>query len=468
MFRSRSYRSLYSSRRRYGRGLVPLWFVTAVPLSIIVLLIFLELLTRFFIGLTGKTEELAGDPANLPEVTAYQLKFLNENQQPYDLLPDYGGLTVEKHLSVGYQLLGNQKHEYWQINPQGFRDSKPLPLAKPANEIRIFVLGGSTAFGQGNLSNQTTISSKLEALLQKRINQQKSSPGIYRPDVFPFFKPLREKVSTLPAKLKAGNYRVINAAVPGYTSGNQLAQLALEILPYQPDMIIVLDGYSDLMLPSNHTGADIPRLQEFMHNAPQHFQAYLQGRLKDWLEKYYIVKVMQNWLSPNQVSLSQRTLSLAEEDKTLADYLPQDQNELKNRLERYRQNCQKMINLTAKLNIPLLLAVQPEITGRSPNKLSAEEQEIIKQLGNDYLAKIQQSYPQFIQITQQLEKAFPTNVKALNFYNLNDRYPTPTFSDPIHLTEAANGMIAQQLYYAIASLEKMQFIPKFFYLKSQR
>ena len=468
MFRSRSYRGFYSSKRQYGRGLVPLWFVTSVPLLIIVLLVFLELLTRFVVGLTGKTEELEGNPANLPEVTAYQLKFLNENQQPYDLLPDYGRLTVEKHLSVGYRLLGNQKHEYWQINPQGFRDSKPLPLAKPANEIRIFILGGSTAFGQGNFSNQTTISSKLEALLQKRINQQKNSPEIYRPDVFPFFKPLRRKVSNLPPKLKVGNYRVINAAVPGYTSGNQLAQLALKIIPYQPDAIIVLDGYSDLMLPSNHSGADIPRLQEFMHDAPQHFQAYLQGRLEDWLEKYYLVKVIQNWLSPNQVSLSQRTLGIAEEDKTLADYLPQDQNELKNRLERYRQNCRKMVNLTAKLNIPLLLAVQPEITGRSPNKLSAEEQEIIKQLGNDYLANIQQSYPQFIQVTQQLEKTFPKNVKALNFYNLNERYPTPTFSDPIHLTEAANAMIAQQLYYAIASLEKMQFIPKFFYLKSQR
>ncbi|NES81448.1 MAG: SGNH/GDSL hydrolase family protein [Moorea sp. SIO2B7] len=452
----------FSRRSYYGYGkgkrrqrFSPLWLILAIPVFLIVL----ELMARMFLSFKAKSADLAVYERELAIVTAYRLKFVTKNQKPFDGLSDRGSLVAQRRLSVGYQILGNQKSDYWQINEQGFREDEPVPLKKPKDEIRIFILGGSTAFGQWNLSNQATIASKLEARLQERVAQQKRSPATYRPDVFPFFKPLRSKAFALPPKIREGKYRVINAAVPGYTSGNQLAQLALQILPYKPDLIIVLDGYTDLMLPSSETETDIPKLEEFMTDAPGHFGTYLSQSFNQWLKDTSLVKATQYWVLRPQLSAPQKSMVIKDEDKPLAAYLPEDDAELKLRLDRYRENHKQMLRLSTGAGIPLIIAVQPEITGR--RNLSHDEKEILAQLGEDYTAKIKTHYPKFVQGSKQLEKAFPKNVKALNFYNLNDKFPHNTFSDAIHLTEEANTEIAEQLYYAITGLEKIQIIPKY-------
>jgi hypothetical protein len=43
---------------------------------------------------------------------------------------------------------------------------------------------------------------------------------------------------------------------------------------------------------------------------------------------------------------------------------------------------------------------------------------------------------------------------------LTDKYPSPSFLDPIHLNELANEKAAEQLYYGIASMPKMQEKPQ--------
>ena len=72
-------------------------------------------------------------------------------------------MLATSSLSVGYELVGDRTSKFWQINPQGFRDRAPVPLVKPKDEIRIFLLGNSTAFGYGNIDNAATISAQLEA-----------------------------------------------------------------------------------------------------------------------------------------------------------------------------------------------------------------------------------------------------------------------------------------------------------------
>lgn len=104
---------------------------------------------------------------------AYQLKFVSETGEPYETLETEGTLVVKRSLSVGYQLQQSQNNQYWQINQQGFRDRQPVATTKPEDEMRIFLLGGSTAFGYGSSSNETTISEQLEARLQQRLEQQK-------------------------------------------------------------------------------------------------------------------------------------------------------------------------------------------------------------------------------------------------------------------------------------------------------
>lgn len=214
----RMFTSRKRSRRRSSSGF---WAIASVALF----LLGLELLTRIFIDLSGNRSKFAQAKTESDISQAYRLQFVTQlkarqktsknNNQP---------LTAKPSLSVGYQLVGNQEHKYWQVNEQGFRDVNTVPLAKPQNEIRIFLLGGSTAFGYGNSSNAETISEHLEARLQQRLQQQKSSPHLYKPDLLPSDQKEKQKYLAKPSKIKPGNYRIINAAVPGYASGNELAQ----------------------------------------------------------------------------------------------------------------------------------------------------------------------------------------------------------------------------------------------------
>lgn len=452
---------MFKSRRRpfrKPRRSLPLPLILgAIPLA----LILLELFARICVGVTGKGAELAAYEGEPGIITAYRLKFVNKSQQPYDGLSSRGRLAAQRSLAVGYSLVGNQQSQFWQINEQGFREDNPVPLAKPKNEIRIFILGSSTAFGQWNASNQATFAHKLEARLNERIAQQRRSPEKYRPTTLPFYKPELVKALALPLRLRDGQYRVINAAVPGYTSGNELAQLALQILPYSPDAVIVLDGYTDLMLPSHQVATDIPHTDEFLNNALGHFGTHLTRNLQHSLADTYFVKAIRYWLLRPQPSVTQLSLVAtgADEMGSLEQHLTADSAELKRRVARYRDLHKQMVTLTTGAKIPLVIAVQPEITGSGTNKLSSREQELLKQLGSTYKQRVQAGYAELTQASQQLQKAFPKNLVVLNLYNSYQNFPNRAFYDTVHLTEEANVVLADRFYRTLTSLPKLQVTP---------
>lgn len=453
------YSNSYYSKPKRQRKRILLWLILSVPLAIVLL----ELLARAYVGIAGKSGEMG---KLSPMVNAYSLKFLTKTEKPIDGISENGGLVAKRSSTVGYQLIG-QKNQFVQINEQGFRDKDALPLAKPKDEIRIFILGGSAAFGQWNQTNEATIASKLETRLQQRVNQQKQSPAKYRPDVFPFFKPSREKLMGMPAKIKEGKYRVINAAVPGYVSSNQLAQLALQILPYQPDLIVVLDGYADLMLPSRATQQEIPKIDDLLAQASGNLQTSIGQSLGHLAHNSYLINTIDSLFSKSEPSIEQKSLAVNSDDKSLAQSLPQDEAELSRRVARYQDNHKQLVQLSARMGIPVVLALQPEITGRPADKLSPEEKKIQEQLGKDYLAKMPKAYSQFVQISQQLAKAFPNNLKVLNFYQ-DKSLPPASFSDAVHLNEQANTVLVEKLYQAIATSEKIQIIPQNYYLKEEK
>lgn len=450
-------RLIFSNRKpkRY-RPFSSLWLIVSISLFLLVI----ELLTRIFIDISGSRGEFKQNKAESAMVSAYQLDFVSENQQPYKNLNQRESLLAQRSLSVGYQLVGGQKNDYWQINEQGFRDRDPLPLAKPTGEVRIFLLGNSTAFGYGNSSNEVTISELLEARLSQRLAKQTSSPNLYRPNLLPYAEANVKKALAKYPKLKAGKYRVINASVPGYASGNELAQLALSVLPYKPDLIIILDGYPDLMLNSKGKATEIPQLEQFLNSNPTGFRGYVSQLIQPLRNYSHAVRIVQDNLLVPKSDQDRHNFLLTEQLDNLAAYLPENEAELELRVERYFQHHQQLVSLSAGARIPLILASQPEFTGRDASKLSEQEGAIATQLGRDYIQTVKNTYPQFIAANQKLSKIFPLNVKAISLYNLTDKYPTPSFIDAVHLTDEANKIVAEQLYYAISSLPKMQVIPR--------
>ncbi|MEQ9671924.1 SGNH/GDSL hydrolase family protein [Coleofasciculus sp. G2-EDA-02] len=451
---------MFKSRRRrtYRKRRSPLPLL-AIVLAIPIAFILLELSTRLLVGVMGKSAELAAYEGEPAIVNVYRLKFLNDTNKPYDGLSEQGRLAAQRSLAVGYQLVGDQTSNFWQINPQGFRDTEPVPLAKPNTEFRIFLLGGSTAFGQWNPSNQATIAAQLEARLNERVAQQQRSPEKYRPTDLPFYKPDLEKALALPPKIKGGQYRVINAAVPGYASGNELAQLALQILPYQPDAIIVLDGYMDLLLPSDRMATDIPHIETFLSNASGHFWTHLSQELTSVVTNTYLVRAIQYWILNPQPSVSRLSLAALNGTAHLVNYLPADSEELQERAIRYRDRHKQMIRLATGASIPLIIAIQPEITGRGNQKISLREKEILIELGAVYQQRIQDGYVALAQSLQQLQNWYPQNVKTLNFYNVYRNFSDRAFWDAIHLTEEANRVISESLYQTLSASPKLQVPP---------
>ena len=458
MFRSKPRGHYIFGKRKHkpGHNFTWLWLLVSAVLSLLVL----ELITRIYLDLTGKREEFAQAISEPKIEDSYQLKFLDQKGKPLAGRSNTGILIAQQSLAFGYQLVKNQHNPYWQINEQGFRDRDALPLAKPKNEIRIFILGGSTAFGYGTSSNETAIAEQLETRLQKRLQQQKQSPQLYKPDVIPLDEEIRAKALKRPSKIKPGNYRVINAAVPGYASGNQLAQLALQVLPYKPDLIIVLDGYEDLILSSEETATHIPQFAEEFDNKSDYLRVSANKLLRPIEDKSSLVKVLQDTVLQVETPDRKTDLLLKKDGQQIALSLPADPEELQQRVDRYFQNHKQMVTLASGSGASVIFATQPEITGRKPSKLTPTEGEITTQLGRTYIKKIKDTYPRFVGANNYLVKLFPKNAKALNLYNLSDKYPSPSFIDAIHLTEPANEMVAEQLYYAIASFSKMQVIPR--------
>jgi len=129
------------------------------------------------------------------------------------------GVFGEKILSHQEPMLGfglkkaiNQDMGGWNVktNVLGFRDSE-FTFEKKSDEIRIFIIGGSTVFGWGVNESETI----------PRLIQTKLKSG------------LRKKV------------RIINAGVPWYASWHEAALVFFKISEMNPDWIISVDALND-------------------------------------------------------------------------------------------------------------------------------------------------------------------------------------------------------------------------------
>ncbi len=440
-----------SSRSSYGlsrkkRSFPRPWIIlSSIPLA----LIGLELLMRFGVGVAGKTAELESYRGEPLQITAYRLNYLNSADQPFDGLPEHGRLRVKHSPLTGYRLVPSQSSNFWRINAQGFRSDQAIAETKPKDEVRIFVLGGSTAFGQLSSSNQTTFASKLETRLNEQVEAQRRSPNKFRPNVLPYFADELGKAMALPPRIRETRYRVVNAAVPGYTSSNELAQLALQILAYQPDFVVLVNGYNDLLLPSTQEGTEIPGTEALLTNAPGHFVANLVQSLQGWVYQSYLVRGAQYWVFRPQDSV-QQLIPPSDNATTLPQRLTMDTGELNKRTNRYRNNLRQIARLTSAAKIPLVLAVQPEITGRNSTSLTPSEKAIVGQLGKTYAERVAAGYPQLQQAVTQVQGEFPKQVVALNLNQAYANFAGDVFQDAIHLTDEANTVLADQLYDAIA------------------
>ncbi|NUN66464.1 SGNH/GDSL hydrolase family protein [Pseudanabaena biceps] len=433
------YSSSWQTKRKSWLRNILLLILIGIP----VLICSAELIARGAVLATGGTNQLTPNKT-VAIAQSYAFKLQDANGNNYPGLPDAGQLQVRRSPIFGYELLPNQKSEYWQINDQGFRQDSSVPIDKPAGEIRLFLLGNSTAFTNMAEKNPKALAFKIEKLLNDRVRTQSASPEKFKPKETPYFADQIEAMQALPPRIRDGSYRVIAAAVPGYTSGNELSLLAHRVMAYSPNALIVLDGYEDLRSPSNQLANEIGNVDQMLRDPIAQYRQYQSQQFNNWLNSLYLVKAWQKWVSPASINSFNSDYQIFS-----AEQLSKDPQELQKRVDRYAYNVLQMTKIAS--NIPTMLVLQPEITGKEKS-FTKEEDGIIKSLGQEYRDRIAEAY----QVTEKTLNSKLTNPKLINFYRLFQDNKQQAFIDPIHLTEAANDIVAQKLYENIERLFVVQ------------
>jgi len=106
----------------------------------------------------------------------------------------------------------NQHSQTINMNSHGFRGPE-ISQEKPENTYRIFVLGGSTGFGSGSTSDETSI----PGFLQKKFNEINLDKRV----------------------------EVINAGISSFESFAETYYVKTKLIHFDPDLLIVYDGAND-------------------------------------------------------------------------------------------------------------------------------------------------------------------------------------------------------------------------------
>jgi hypothetical protein len=172
----------------------------------------------------------------------------------YDFVP---GVCLEYNISKG------NRYEY--ANNVGFRDPRFIPEEKPADEFRIFLTGGSTAYGMG------------------AIGEPAIANGFYSIEFRETIAHMMEKILNTTAPIPGKTIRVYNASVWGYSYQHLLMRYVVKLSRYKPDLIVSLDGANEIPMISKLT-PDWNYFEEGQfHNIFKDIDAYNGAGLSSYL-----------------------------------------------------------------------------------------------------------------------------------------------------------------------------------------
>ena len=324
-------------------------------------------------------------------------------------------------------------------NAQGFRRAEDVALKKAAGTYRIFLMGGSTAYGLGSLfpqghqkypvlKNAETIDHYVEELLQRNIPSRR--------------------------------IEVINAAIPSHSSHYHLIYLNQTILKYHPDMIIFIDGTNDYYP---------------WEKAYDQFRDY---PYRQWSHLYLDEPSLKAWASYTGFWLYRKSHLVYLAGKKLRPlwgaiqnlrpqprpYLDVD-DALRNLNENAEANFLRMVERDALIllheGIVPVFTLQPDLLFEQRKVLTEFEQERLAEATNAKPV----NYPQFKNrartvVAEKLKRV--TSDRGASFIDLTDilgEIKEDAFTDDCHLTPLANRTVAEYIGHRIVPLIVASTLP---------
>ena len=283
----------------------------------------------------------------------------------------------------------NQHLNTININSHGFRGEEILK-EKPVDKYRIFVVGGSTVLGYGSSSDQTTMPGYLQQYFKDE---------------------------------KLDGVEVINAGMSAANSFEEAYKIKNYLLEFQPDMIIVYDGWND-SIKKPVTGEWRPRTDYYYED-------------KDEIYKFFV----------NNSQLYRTPFVLYDPLYQPIQANSLDKKTVENITEIWKNRWIGVCKTGDDIGFDSVIVVQP-IVGTSTRELSSEEQkhaEWIKQVKSREILN---------SLALSLDEISKTCEGAIDLRSAFDDVNQPVYWDAGHMGDFGNEIIAKKIFEQILPIIK--------------
>lgn len=321
-------------------------------------------------------------------------------------------------------------------NPQGFRRDTSVSLEKPPGTRRIFLLGGSVAYGaetiypeidaRWKISNHETI----DYYLEQRLNATR--PGTH--------------------------WEVINAAVSGFQLHEDLARILSVLLRYKPDAVILLDGVNDLSQlirsgPDYDPYAQTALAEQFNDLTDPHGLPSLATMLSTWLVRNSVLfRVLHDRAEhrAHRLYRRERIAGPVAPGLSLADLSPADQQRYRTiaaQADSYRHAVRQIHRILALDGIDDFFVLQPTL--RLTRKPLTDVESRLADYDRSVAGKLELYTYESLYPAIAAQLTDDSRVEGYRFLNLIDVFDSEsdqTFTDYCHLTPAGNRIIAEAIF----------------------
>ena len=370
----------------------------------IILLFLIELSVRFVL-----------DYFNYPKV--YKISNIDNNR--YDFLTGYYNLPNQEEKTFNnffYQ--GTDKYGF---NLDGNRHQLNLEK-KENNEIRIFIVGGSTVQGRALIDKFDPISARLEKKLNNRIKKK--------------------------------NVFVINAGTTSFLSVQELSLIQNRIIyALKPDVIIVFNGTNDAVesfsenfyLSNSHNFQR--NFQKNVNSQSKSFFYFIDDLLSRNMSTYYLLKkIIEKFTGIYLFDKDNRKYLAALKDNSISE----------KREYRYYYNTEILSKLSSK-NVPIINYLQPQMLPKNFNSLGEKDKVIYNKHKTAYPNYFKEKQEFYDLISNNIEKYKSLSSQNFYYYDLSEllsinKKNESFYSDHVHYTPNSREIISERLYKDIIKL----------------